>query len=398
MRPQPAIQSAVVEGEGVLGAIATLGADQAASFAEESAPLDERIYAAQEDFAALASTLSESNASTYVGAGLGESHVADAWLAFTTMPDDRVLELVRALPIDVEVRWGYAATQAERIEAIDVAAAVLTEELGAGAPFSAVPDLLGIEIAFRWDDGEPSGDLIDQLQESVLSATAESSLDGLAPLPVTVEYNAHLAGELEANEVWGGGQLRLTNGDSICTSGWSARRGGREGIITAGHCPNLLRWGFNAGWIQFVADRPVTPNGNWVDMQFHQTLAADAVPKFRSTSMSTFRLVLDVANPVYNQRVCHWGMVTGTGCTIVVETFGCYRYDGDPRAYCGLAFTSRHITAGGDSGGPWYSGQTAVGTHTGSADHDDNPSTPLQGIFTMISMANTYLSATILEA
>ena len=81
---------------------------------------------------------------------------------------------------------------------------------------------------------------------------------------------------------------------------------------------------------------------------------------------STDRVVRDVANPSVGQVVCKWGRYSGYGCGTVAFTNRCYTYSGEG-TFCGLVAIGSSITLGGDSGGPWFFGNTATGGHTGLA-------------------------------
>jgi hypothetical protein len=59
--------------------------------------------------------------------------------------------------------------------------------------------------------------------------------------------------------------------------------------------------------------------------------------------------------------------------------------------YCGIAVTEAYISAGGDSGGPWFFGNGARGIHTGRLVVGGAS----RSGFTAISHATTYMSTTV---
>jgi len=85
---------------------------------------------------------------------------------------------------------------------------------------------------------------------------------------------------------------------------------------------------------------------------------------------STSVKIIGTFAPFVGQNVCRSGRTTGWSCGKVAET-GIYVAGGatpgpdDSRAFRG--FLSKDVkSGGGDSGGPWISGNYAVGTHTGA--------------------------------
>lgn len=88
--------------------------------------------------------------------------------------------------------------------------------------------------------------------------------------------------------------------------------------------------------------------------------------------------------------VCKYGWTTGQGCGWIVTTsfrptWGGYNWD---NTWVLVRNPSRSLTAGGDSGGPWYLGNTAYGTTSAW----NNPSIFTGGPNEAIYMAINYLA------
>ena len=68
------------------------------------------------------------------------------------------------------------------------------------------------------------------------------------------------------------------------------------------------------------------------------------------------------------------------------------RINGEPAAWCGMDTTAEDVSERGDSGGPWFFGTTARGTH--SAGYDGiSPNS----FYTRIGRVANNLNGTVLE-
>lgn len=401
VRSSGEVTSLVVRGEGELRASASNNEDIETFLAAEEDDLSERemlVLRAQEQFIQVTEQIIETHRETYVEHGIGQVQDAEAWISFTERPPQDTFDTLATLPIDVRVRWGLPAGADEIEAAMDFAVAELAELLGEDAAFSGAFGPEGIDLTFGWSEPTPSEAFVSDVEETLLAVSASTTSDGVSPVPVTVSYDRSLMQATpEANQVFGGGQMRLaSNGSAQCTSGFSGTRAGQNGIMTARHCPDRMRFGNNPGWIQFAGIASHTPAGNAIDLQFHRTLSGTtAVPRFRAGSLYGFRTVGHVAStrPPLGAQVCKWGMTTGYGCTQVHAVRRCFSYSGSNLTYCGLVAATQYITGGGDSGGPWFWNRMARGVHQGRAPL--GPSGRMVSVYTEISMASTYMNTTV---
>jgi hypothetical protein len=101
-------------------------------------------------------------------------------------------------------------------------------------------------------------------------------------------------------------------------------------------------------------------------MQWHAT--PSIAPRFRAYN-NVYRDVETVGFPVVGETACHYGIGTGIGtCGTVRQANTCLRLDAPEfvaTRLCNAATMTADISEPGDSGGPWFYGNTALGIHHG---------------------------------
>ena len=213
-----------------------------------------------------------------------------------------------------------------------------------------------------------------------------------------------------------GGEGYLTDVSTTCSAGFGAFEGttGAPLILTAGHCaedgaaqnteiepatasaaggattarPAVLERLGTFGFSQFggpgntaILGTADNPGNVGTDIAVIEDLAPGlnvqpAITKWDAAANPgpTAVKIIGKMSPFQGQAVCRSGRTTGWKCG-TVDSVGVWaipgpkslppNYDNDLRAV--RAFDSTSVTsAGGDSGGPWISGNFAVGTHTGA--------------------------------
>jgi len=146
---------------------------------------------------------------------------------------------------------------------------------------------------------------------------------------------------------------------SACTSGFSVKNSnGTKGITTAAHCPNSLS--YNGTNLPFQG----SAYGGSYDVQWH------TAPGFTMRNLMYDgiynRYVYSTKhrnNQALNEFVCKYGKTTGNTCGYIIDK------NFDPGADYIATFIRVHrdgvnLSEPGDSGGPWFSGNTAYGIHT----------------------------------
>ena len=233
------------------------------------------------------------------------------------------------------------------------------------------------------------------------SSTPASSTPAASPSEFVARYsNVRLEqGEpLAPEEDFFGGQGYVLNNGIICSAGYGAYSPAGEPIVlTAGHCTddgtlstanverpespasNLLG---TLGFSQFggpgnswITGDGTNPGNIGTDIAVIESIRSglDVQPAASrwdapTNPGSTAVKIIGTASPSPGQAVCRSGRTDGWSCGTVDEV-GIYVVGGitpdpsDLRAFRGFLSNSVQ-SSGGDSGGPWISGNFAVGTHS----------------------------------
>ncbi len=229
------------------------------------------------------------------------------------------------------------------------------------------------------------GNVIIVISESAEDqALVESALEALSGVVDAGAFSPRVGPLAEENiDIYGG--LGLSGG---CTSGFSTRTttGGQRGISTAGHCPNSESYGghnlpFQAERFQGSQDVQwhSIPSGDTARPWVYDGIAGGSTPYYRVITGTLGRS----GQPV-GALVCSYGVATHYRCGRIVWKNYAPSYVPSAQA----TFIVLHNDNGddianlGDSGGPWFSGGTAYGIHSGDYNGND-----------AIYMAINYISA-----
>ncbi len=157
---------------------------------------------------------------------------------------------------------------------------------------------------------------------------------------------------------------------TTCTTGWVVRNSGSElGVTTAGHCGNTQTYLDDFLGMIFRQEQ----YGGSYDIQWHSAGCGivysnefDSGLGIRSVTGSLSR-----SSQAVGAWVCKHGSTTGLTCGSIASK------NVNPSYVPSGQSTFIRVNAGdvplslpGDSGGPWFSGNTAYGTHSGG--NDDN--------------------------
>ena len=184
-----------------------------------------------------------------------------------------------------------------------------------------------------------------------------------------------------------GGQHLFRGVDPWCTSGFSVQNGsGTRGVLTAGHCDNSLS--FNSRSLPFQSE---AYSGSY-DVQWHTGPAELHVVNriwdgLFDTTTPYYRFITGTrprAQQFVGEVVCKYGMTSGPTCgTISSTTFAPSYVPGAAATFIVVTSSIQDQSQPGDSGGPWYSGETAYGIMSGH----------FTANFDAIYMAIDYISA-----
>jgi hypothetical protein len=142
-----------------------------------------------------------------------------------------------------------------------------------------------------------------------------------------------------------------------CTSGFTVRNSaGTRGISTAGHCGNSQSLGGYA-----LTLRGESYSGSY-DIQWHNA-SGHTYPNTIKVSSSTRAITgtRSRTSQTVGSQVCKQGMTTGYTCGTINTISYCAS---GACTWVRVAGNGTNLSEGGDSGGPWFSGNTAYGSHT----------------------------------
>lgn len=154
-------------------------------------------------------------------------------------------------------------------------------------------------------------------------------------------------------------EINMYGGLSItgCTSGFTVRNSaGTRGISTAGHCGNSQTLSGIA-----LTFRGEAYSGSY-DIQWHNASGHTYTNTIKvSTSTRSITGTRSRGSQTVGSQVCKQGRTTGYTCGTISTTSYCAS---GACTWVRVAGNGVNLSEGGDSGGPWFSGNTAYGSHT----------------------------------
>jgi hypothetical protein len=209
------------------------------------------------------------------------------------------------------------------------------------------------------------------VDDRVSTAGADSSLGAVDLLGFTPELTTTRTPgsgiDFQGYGHAGGTRMSASDG-ATCTSGFVAKSTPSDavGVLTASHCPKVMEHASgDPFWFSSASEREHF--GAHGDVQFHRSpLMMDA---WFHWSHGRGRPVLDVRNARQNEGVCKYGVITNHTCgNVANERYGLSAISpltGRVTYLGGLTRVTALVSSGGDSGGPLYGGNTAMGTLVG---------------------------------
>lgn len=310
-------------------------------------------YAWNDNFALAVATAREAHPDAFTAAEI----VGDrgAWVAFAAGAPDAAIEIIDEFKkayamVAVEVRpdFGFTEAQLEKaIAAVHYAVFEAANVRDASTSFDFETRQITTVVAL--DSGVPDAAL-DELRDGATDSLVNAGLGGLLDsIAVTivrsnlpslgdaVDINAHIGGE------------RI----STCTTGFVVQNAsGVRGVSTAGHCSNTQSDDGDA--LTYRAGH----EGMHGDFQWHT--GPDIEPDdFYSGDAATAEVarrdVAGIGAPVVGQSLCKNGKTTFKDCLEVIQLNVCHF------ALCNMVQMDHRTVDSGDSGGPWFWGNTAYG-------------------------------------
>jgi streptogrisin C len=169
-----------------------------------------------------------------------------------------------------------------------------------------------------------------------------------------------------------------------CTGGFLVGNSIAWGISTTAHCMDTS-----------VAYNGVQYSGNFYvlspsegDVAWWELPGARPNIAMFQSAPGIFTQVTGQGNPAKGTAVCHFGITSGKACsTVLLERVSVNGFETVTNTYKSLGamwVTTQNVSAGGDSGGPWYSSSIARGIHYGRVSYGG----VLRSLFSRIGAIN----------
>jgi streptogrisin C len=160
----------------------------------------------------------------------------------------------------------------------------------------------------------------------------------------------------------GGAKTPWDGGSTYCTTAFSVAKNGTYGFATAGHCQNDRSYRQPENGLTYNAPYQAQHRGDWGDFQWHTTPHVEYA-EFYTTSTGHRDVLGYDGSIAEGDYVCKYGRTSGYGCGYVKDSSVSSTFDGITHRR--LVAMRGYITEGGDSGGPWFLVNDAMGVHSG---------------------------------
>lgn len=269
------------------------------------------------------------------------------------------------VPYEVVAGTGFSETelQAASVELHDTVrdlvgpdVSFVTAAVAGSNQFEVTIDPALDQTARRSSPVPTSEEIQTSLQETVAQVSA-----GIFTTAVTIEEGAGLVEQGYGQA--GGNWLRAANFEA-CTSAFVVKKvGGSDlGVLTAGHCQNSMQQMSTNGnyWFDFRAEH----NGPRGDIQWMRSPVMMDPWFHQSNGVGSPVRAVATAGP--GTSICHYGITTNKSCGWVVSITATAQAGGVTHYNMSSAEGPQLRADFGDSGGPWFSGTTAYGIHSGA--------------------------------
>lgn len=351
-------------------------ADIAVMAEAEGIEMDEAIkqFGWQDNFALAVAQIHKKNPRDFAGADATNG----PRIGFTRGVPAHAKQLISALnekfDIDIETLTNRGISEDAALKALTDVHGAAMKTRGVKAVVSGY-DYASGKIEAEIAIGEPARgpqanpNMADQAVEAVEAARArvlQNMQRAATNLPDHVTFSAeiHEVNSLHTTESF----WYHFGGESIngCTSAFGTRASsatsGTRGILTAAHCSDNqsddgARLYYKKGIENLLGD-----------FQWHTGAMRESDDFYSGSSYSTEVNRRDVGgligHPVTGNSVCRNGTTSHKDCQTIVATGVCHSVSGRPTV-CNQIVLKRHLSGGGDSGGPVFWGNIPYGIHRG---------------------------------
>ncbi|MFI7703211.1 S1 family peptidase [Nonomuraea sp. NPDC049480] len=279
---------------------------------------------------------------------------SSAWFGFKNAIPAQAVALVKTLPAAVQLVGGRGFSEAELAAAKDIAHdAAMADPAVAGASSYYEIQTGVIHVSAQLREAEMSSAEQNAVRDRLSSVQTLSS-----GIKVEVEVSSKPATVSQDDYIRGGGYL------TGCTAGFNLKYAttSTKRIGTAGHCGSTE---FST-YSNHSADGGSTTvmeiwshQGKWGDIGYYEHGGMTPTRTFYYDFSKKRYADARSGMPAVGDSVCKFGKISGRVCTSV-------RYRNvSVNGLKHMVISNTTNCASGDSGGPWYSGGTAVGIHQG---------------------------------
>ncbi|MDX3134739.1 S1 family peptidase [Streptomyces europaeiscabiei] len=321
---------------------------------DEGIPFTEAIdqYGWQDQFTEVVNELETSFPDEFSG---GVKSGDDAWFAFKGEAPAEAVELVGSLPVPVEVVSNRGFSEGELAAAQDAAHAQVLAQSGVRDAVSFYDVKEGeVRVQAELDSSSTKGAARSAAARKSISSTVD-----VGDIPVTVQVVNDASYEKQDGKIRGGGYLSIG-----CTAGFNLKQisGNTKRLGTAGHCTTVATQKYSN---HSTHGGSTTVSTKWS----HQGDGGDLGYTSKGDKASTRTFYHNVnksryadkrgSMPAVGTSICKFGRTSGKTCSTV-------RYKNVNAGGLGhMVVMNGNACKPGDSGGPWFSGGTAYGIHTG---------------------------------
>jgi len=287
------------------------------------------------------------------------------WVAFTAPVSADALAPLGELAPDVRTTTDAPLTAEERSTAVAAAAQAVQAELGAESVEASMSED-GTTVTAAAVLPEASASVSASVDVTAAAQAGTDRAEAAVAQAATVPVEVALTEEDPSQEVLSGGTaLGIGNTQQLaCTAGFTVRnaRTGATGLITASHCPDDLNYEsrqiltFEGHGDSGQLDEQWFSSSESVHNEFISQKAGSTLIRRKATA---------VAAPFVGMNICKYGTVTAYGCSQVING-PTTTVNANGVTYANLWQVDGYITQEGDSGGPWFYGNTAYGIHYGN--------------------------------
>ena len=315
-----------------------------------------RRYGWHNDFAALALELRIAFPQDFSAAAIGDDDMP--WISFAGKAPADAVTAISGFVAPVRIVEGSGFTEEEMNRRLRVIhRSVVSDDRIANAVsgYDTVTGRFDVTVTpvLPTEPGAGPVDLVNELREGLP--------DSIRSLGLEIDFLVVNHALSEQHALVGGG-VHLS---PKCTAGFVVENSsGVRNITTAGHCPTDLA----ISDIDFDDDIPLESEdeheGEWGDVQRHSVPSEEheLVNTFRyDNGDGDFRFVTSTGVAREGQVLEKYGKITGKTSDRVYRINHCV----DSQTICGVVLMHNDRSKKGDSGGPWFWGNTAYGIHQG---------------------------------